>query len=428
MIPDDVVRLPAGWYPDPTGLPQLRWWDNHAWTQHTTAARQPLIVQESTLAWADDLPTRRERRERERGDLDSDDLTPPTAQSLLELAPPSADAEAIDEPAPEDTTGLPSPDASPAAARAMESDEDGQEDTDSAAYQPLSAAGHAGRAPSTTADTRRLFPPETRASGAGTPLFDQIAHGSRDGDSGTPEPDLPFGAPRFDMSPAGSQTAATATATAQTTGYPGFSAAPVSTAPVWVIALFPLLQLVIMLLLVTGLGSTIDLQVAMPAMLGFVYLTMIALAFADHRILRRGGIPRPAHWAWALLTAPVYLFVRAVVLTRTTGRGFGPVLVWFALALLAVASVLAVPGMLITAIPAAFSAQAQQSVAADAAANGAALRVSCPAVPPALVGQAFTCIGDAGGGKSYQIEVSLQRSNGWIDWRVDDWGINTLSR
>ncbi|HOB57662.1 MAG TPA: DUF2510 domain-containing protein, partial [Rhodoglobus sp.] len=27
--------MPAGWYPDPLGLPQLRWWDAQAWTEHT---------------------------------------------------------------------------------------------------------------------------------------------------------------------------------------------------------------------------------------------------------------------------------------------------------------------------------------------------------------------------------------------------------
>jgi len=38
---DEEIRVPAGWYPDPLGLPQLRWWDNRAWTEHTTEARQP---------------------------------------------------------------------------------------------------------------------------------------------------------------------------------------------------------------------------------------------------------------------------------------------------------------------------------------------------------------------------------------------------
>ncbi|WP_224763675.1 MULTISPECIES: DUF2510 domain-containing protein [unclassified Salinibacterium] len=30
-----------GWYPDPLGLPQLRWWDGQAWTEHTSDARRP---------------------------------------------------------------------------------------------------------------------------------------------------------------------------------------------------------------------------------------------------------------------------------------------------------------------------------------------------------------------------------------------------
>jgi hypothetical protein len=36
-------RVPAGWYADPLGLPQLRWWDNHAWTEHVSDAQQPLV-------------------------------------------------------------------------------------------------------------------------------------------------------------------------------------------------------------------------------------------------------------------------------------------------------------------------------------------------------------------------------------------------
>jgi hypothetical protein len=209
---------------------------------------------------------------------------------------------------------------------------------------------------------------------------------------------------------------------------PGFSPVSTGTAPVWIIALLPLLQLVIVLLLVTGLGSTQGTEPLMPAILAVLSLATIVLAIADHRLLRGKGIAGPAHWTWSLLTAPIYLFVRAMVLTRTTGRGFGPLLVWVALALLSLGSVLAVPGMLIASAPAAFSAQAEQSIAADAAATGAELEASCPAAPPILVGQSFTCTGRSSNGKSYQVEVSLQRINGWIDWRVDDWGVNTLSR
>jgi hypothetical protein len=30
---------PAGWYPDPLGIPQLRWWNGAAWTNHVQEAR-----------------------------------------------------------------------------------------------------------------------------------------------------------------------------------------------------------------------------------------------------------------------------------------------------------------------------------------------------------------------------------------------------
>lgn len=435
MIPDDVVRLPAGWYPDPTGLPQLRWWDNHAWTQHTTAARQPLIVQEQPLAWADDLPTRRERREREREDRSTGDLTPPTALSLLELAPPSADEEPADEPAPAEDSDTESN--VPASEVVDQSDADRADAEefddsadDSAAYVPVSASGHAGRIPS--------VPPLENAGEpqAASPQSSSLPQGSF---LPQPTPTVPapssqanpptVGTPLFDQVSAGiTDESATRQAEFRHAGGNGLSSTPTSTAPVWIMALLPLLQLVIVLLLVTGLGSSAGTELLMPAILIAIYLATIALAFGDYRLLRGSGTAHPAHWAWSLLTAPVYLFVRAMVLTRTTGRGFGPVLVWFGLALLSIASVLAVPGMLITSVPAAFSAQAEQSVTADAAANGASLEVSCPSAPPILVGQSFSCTGKTTTGKSYEIQVSLQRINGWINWRVDDWGINTLSR
>ncbi|GAA1206497.1 DUF2510 domain-containing protein [Rhodoglobus aureus] len=40
-----TTQIPAGWYPDPLGLPQLRWWDNHTWTDQISGARAPLVHQ-----------------------------------------------------------------------------------------------------------------------------------------------------------------------------------------------------------------------------------------------------------------------------------------------------------------------------------------------------------------------------------------------
>ena len=33
---------PAGWYRDPLGIPQLRWWNGIGWTNHTQEERAEL--------------------------------------------------------------------------------------------------------------------------------------------------------------------------------------------------------------------------------------------------------------------------------------------------------------------------------------------------------------------------------------------------
>ena len=68
-----TTHIPAGWYPDPLGLPQLRWWDNHTWTDQISGARAPLVHQ--LVDFAD--PTRAE--------LDA------TAHSEVETEPATTD-------------------------------------------------------------------------------------------------------------------------------------------------------------------------------------------------------------------------------------------------------------------------------------------------------------------------------------------------
>jgi hypothetical protein len=51
---DNQFRAPAGWYPDPLGLPQLRWWNNHGWTEQVSAAPEPLVIQEAKFAWKEE--------------------------------------------------------------------------------------------------------------------------------------------------------------------------------------------------------------------------------------------------------------------------------------------------------------------------------------------------------------------------------------
>jgi len=39
MTASTDTQVRAGWYPDPLGMPQLRWWDGRSWTSHTSTAR-----------------------------------------------------------------------------------------------------------------------------------------------------------------------------------------------------------------------------------------------------------------------------------------------------------------------------------------------------------------------------------------------------
>jgi hypothetical protein len=57
IVSQDEFRAPAGWYPDPLGLPQLRWWNNHGWTEQVSAAPEPLVMQQAPrFAWKEDEP------------------------------------------------------------------------------------------------------------------------------------------------------------------------------------------------------------------------------------------------------------------------------------------------------------------------------------------------------------------------------------
>lgn len=72
IVSQDDFRAPAGWYPDPLGLPQLRWWNAQGWTEQVSAPPEPQRiaeqripeqrvqeqprVQEPRYAWKEDEP------------------------------------------------------------------------------------------------------------------------------------------------------------------------------------------------------------------------------------------------------------------------------------------------------------------------------------------------------------------------------------
>jgi len=65
----------------------------------------------------------------------------------------------------------------------------------------------------------------------------------------------------------------------------------------------------------------------------------VLFAWLDWRELKKRGIAKPFHWAFAFLTlvistAAVYIIGRTVVVRRETGKGFAPLWVWIGLTLL----------------------------------------------------------------------------------------------
>ena len=74
-------------------------------------------------------------------------------------------------------------------------------------------------------------------------------------------------------------------------------------------------------------------------------------------------------------------------------------------------------------MPGVFADQAEETIQANARSIGTQLEVNCPASPPLFIGQQLRCPAVNPSGEAFIVTVSLQRANGWIEWRVDDWGI-----
>jgi hypothetical protein len=405
-VADEDVRVPAGWYPDPLGLPQLRWWDNHAWTEHTSDARQPMVSETVTvtsplLAYADDDEptnlfdldddgdglTRRERRERERLETDDDGIRAGFANDaafadpLLSLEAPAAAEVMPEEPSPAllfaESHILNDAPTSGAYDLGVRYD-DLLGDSMGATSTPRSAFAH-------VSESATSFVPDH----APEPMYSGYA---------------------------GRVTAAIEEADVHT-----------STGPAWVMTLIPVYTLMVGLLMLLS-GSTIQPTIlALAILYGVPHIVGIVLAIMDYRTLKHRGMDRPAHWLWSILGAPVYLIARLTQTVRVSGQGFGPLITILTLGAVSIGAALAAPGLVIQLNPGYFSVEAQQSVRNDAAILGADLTVNCPDTPPLLMGQSFQCSATNENQEFFQVLVSLQRANGWIEWRVDNWGIYSMT-
>lgn len=167
--------------------------------------------------------------------------------------------------------------------------------------------------------------------------------------------------------PAASASVAHNTGTPQAPAYvhaPASPTAPLrtdiqtSTVWIWLVVLLPLVMLPTIFLIdwrgylessldMSSLDSANPMMPSVGMTLGSLALSVagyvvaglgILFAWLDWRELKRRGIQKPFHWAWAFLalvvTNGVYVIGRGVILRRQTGKGLGPVCVWIAVSLL----------------------------------------------------------------------------------------------
>ncbi|MBG6054873.1 hypothetical protein IWX81_001284 [Salinibacterium sp. CAN_S4] len=384
---DDNFGVAAGWYPDPLGLPQLRWWDSQAWTEHTSEARAPIVVHPTTiLGFADDddedeqrTPThdgeeflsRREQRARER--RENGDLLQASDMQIEAGTETTEDAEV--------PLGL-----------------DVDEEHNELSAQPLLAMTLRELEPPLTDTVDEATPGPRRASSHANALpMESLLSALAE--------DLPV-----------AEEEAPARAIKKVKTY---------TVAVWAIALMPLFQVAALIVFVTvlGLGSNWPLIIATIAV---PYFIVIGLASYDRLELQVRGHSKPASGFWAVLGAPVYLTVRAIRTYRQSGKGFVPLVIFAQAGLLVLVGILVVPGILIAALPGPFAAEAAQSAQATALAIGGDITLACP-TPPLIVGDTFACIATKPSGETDSVSIALERENGWIAWRVKDWGSWTLA-
>jgi len=422
---EEEGHVPAGWYPDPLGLPQLRWWDNHAWTEHTSDARQPMVAQETVtakLAYADDdeflSAQPREELQPDAGSAQPVADAPfATADPVLSLeAAPVAQSRDTDEASPglkyaQEHSIADAPTSAPFLLETSYDDLLGVPIDPAEAQQP--AAARPAFSPGPVFDAMPAFQVDPNAAvGTGTfttTNFDPAA----------------FGAFSYAPSVLAEHDASQPLTRRDVLAENGLS---VNTGPVWIIALMPVIMLVLALMFLVAGNAGQDSALFAGIILLGSYLATVILAIIDRVMLNRMGHTRTANWDWAFLGAPVYLIARMSNVVRETGRGLRPFLTWSALTIVLIGSAVVIPGIVMALAPGVFSNEAEKSISDQAIAMGSrGLKVTCPDVPPLLIGDSMLCTA-VSTTKVQNVEVSLQRKNGWIEWRVDDWGINTTNR
>jgi hypothetical protein len=112
-----------------------------------------------------------------------------------------------------------------------------------------------------------------------------------------------------------------------------------STPWLWLVAVSPLIAAVAIVLASATSGGKPAAWMLVVAVV-VPYLLVLLFAVADRSRLVILGFEAPVTWAWAALTAPVYLIMRAGVVRRESSSGGPGLVVWFVCFLLAIVVVL----------------------------------------------------------------------------------------
>ena len=422
----DQFGVPAGWYPDPLGLPQLRWWDSQSWTEFTSEARAPMIVQPAAANTAaatgsvgagatttdatanaggsDDffasatrtatvdepLISRREQRERERQERLSDDDFLVDSRSDSEeyvfgeqrsAADPAARFTASDRFAESFAEPLVT-DPAPAVQTAPLHDEVGAqpllattlreleapiaESLDTSSASPRSASMHANAMPAASAlDSIKL------------------------------------------------ETAAPERALNTKRTYTGAA---------WMIAFLWIIQLAAAAAAIFLFNEGHNQALIWLIWIG-AYLVSVGIASYDRLVLQTWGHTKPASAWWALFSPPVYLTMRLLRTFKETGKGFALLGGAFASGVIVVIANLLVPAFLLSSLPGYFANEAATAAENTAALLGVTMTVECPPETlPLIPGTAFQCYATTEGGNQDTVRVSLQSQNLWVGWQVESIG------
>lgn len=391
MAPDQAAPIPAGWYPDPYSVAELRWWDGQNWTDSThppvapvQASAPPAVAQpvpaEQPASF--DEPTPQDPQQWQtpvpavQAVTDPNLLTPapsvpgvnvsvpadfpaPTSPPL-NMPDPSPSVPAVPVPAvPVPAVPVPAVPELVAPESSLPSRRDLRARSHDATTTPeVQQPGPIADSPNLTPQehvTSGFPPPGSVIPSASTPsAFDWLPGGNSGSipqpaapTASTPEPSaaaIPsantgefasaaslFGSDRPATSgpPLGSDPwARQSTLSApNNSGVNRPTGMRRNTVSGWFIALTPLITALLLVAVVKGsenypkyIPIKLDWWIWAGGIAAIIYLITILFAVSDRRKLEWAGYQNPAHWAWAALTAPIYLLVRMISIKKESGR------------------------------------------------------------------------------------------------------------